>query len=333
MFVCSNFDELTPELFLPVLETALNCELKGFASAFHSYINRVYEIQTGGDEKLVVKFYRPGRWSADAILDEHDYLWECADSGVSVVPPYELADGSTLGWFGEIPFAVFPKKRGRDVAFESAEELKRVGTLVARLHAVGGRRTAEFRFVLSPDSLIDSVIGRLCEGAFPHESLFRRFTEICDEIAEISAGAFPRGASFLRLHGDLHRANILQRPDEGLILIDFDDMLTGPPVQDLWMLLPDSPSRCPEEMRAILDGYTLFREFDESSFGAVECLRAMRMLYFLSWCAMQRNDLRFTETFPDWGSERFWRAEFADLTRQIPNMKEEIRFWSRPVWL
>ena len=333
MMINSDFDDLTPALFLPVLETALNCELKGLTSAFHSYINRVYEIQTAGEERLVVKFYRPGRWNAEAILEEHDYLWECADSDVSVVPPYELSDGSTLGWFGAIPFAVFPKKRGRDVSFESAEDLKRVGTLAARLHMVGGRRPAVERLVLEPFSMIDSVVGRLSEGCFPHEFLFRRFTDLCGEIAEISAGAFPPGDSFLRLHGDLHRANILQRPGEGLILIDFDDMLTGPPVQDLWMLLPDSPSRCPEETRAILDGYTLFREFDESAFGIVECLRALRMLYFLSWCAMQRNDLRFAETFPDWGTERFWRAEFADLERQIPNMKDEIRFWSRPCWL
>ena len=142
-FMCSDFDDLTPELFLPVLETALECDLKGFASAFHSYINRVYEVRTAGDgECLVVKFYRPGRWSADAILDEHDYLWECADSDVPVVPPYVLADGSTLGWLGEIPFSVFPKKRGRDVSFESPDELKQAGALVARLHAVGSRRTA-----------------------------------------------------------------------------------------------------------------------------------------------------------------------------------------------
>lgn len=184
-----------------------------------------------GGEHLVVKFYRPGRWTAEAILEEHDYLWECADSGVAVVPPYELTEGSTLGWFEEIPFAVFPKRRGRDVSFESAEDLKQVGTLVSRLHMTGARHAAENRLVLEPFSMIESVIGRLADGCFPHEVLFRRFTEICDEIAEISAGAFPAEDSFLRLHGDLHRANILQRPDEGLILIDFDDMLNGPPVR------------------------------------------------------------------------------------------------------
>ena len=332
--VSDGFDSLTPEAFLPVLESALECELTGYAAAFHSYINRVYEIRTTGEECLVVKFYRPLRWSAEAILEEHDYLWECADAGIAVVPPYELASGSTLGFWEDIPFAVFPKKRGRDASFESPEELKQAGTLVGRLHMTGGARRAEHRMILSPDSLIGSVVERLEAGeAFPHESLSRRFRELCGEIAEIASETFPAADTFLRLHGDLHRANLLNRPGEGLLLIDFDDMLNGPPVQDLWMLLPDAPSRCPEETAALLEGYSLFREFDESSFGVVESLRAMRMLYFLSWCAMQRSDLRFSETFPDWGTERFWRAEFADLARQIPAMREEIRFWSRPVWL
>ena len=142
------FEDLTPERFLPVLEKALDCELKGFASAFHSYINRVYEIQTIRGESLVVKFYRPGRWSTDALLDEHDYLWECSDAGLPVVPPYELSSGSTLGEMGEIRFAVFPKKRGRDSAFDSPEELEQAGRLIGRLHCIGARRKAEFRLTL-----------------------------------------------------------------------------------------------------------------------------------------------------------------------------------------
>ena len=51
------------------------------------------------------------------------------------------------------------------------------------------------------------------------------------------------------------------------------------------------------------------------------------MLYFLSWVAMQRDDPHFSETFPSWGSEAYWRNEFADLRRQIPRMEDEIRFW------
>lgn len=325
------FEKLTPERFLPALEEALSCELSGFASAFHSYINRVYELRTTGGEPLVVKFYRPGRWSADALQDEHDYLWECSDSGLPVVPPYELATGSTLGEFDGIYFAVFPKKRGRDVAFDSPEELEQAGRLIGRLHAVGARRVAEYRLTLEPGKMIGSVIERLADSAFSGRRQFEEFVGLCNEIADIACPVFPDASTFLRLHGDLHRANILSRPDEGLILIDFDDMLNGPPVQDLWLLLPDVPSHCPEEAEALARGYNMFMEFSESGYAVTECLRMLRMLYFLSWVAMQRNDPQFSATFPGWGGEAFWRSEFADLRRQIPSMKEEIRFWKRNI--
>ncbi len=321
------FEQLTPERFLPVLEEALSCELKGFSAAFHSYINRVYEIQTCGGDSLVVKFYRPGRWSADALLDEHDYLWECEDSGIPVVPPYELANGLTLGEFENIFFAVFPKKRGRDTAFDTAEELEQAGRLIGRLHAIGARRHAENRLTLEPEQMIGSVIERLADSAFPGRRQFEEFIDICNEIADIACPEFPDESGFLRLHGDLHRANILNRPGDGLILIDFDDMLNGPAVQDLWLLLPDVPSHCPEEAEAIARGYNMFMNFSESDFALAECLRTMRMLYFLSWVAMQRNDPQFSTTFPEWGTENYWRTEFADLRKQIHEMKEEIRFW------
>ena len=321
------FEDLTPERFLPVLEKALDCELKGFASAFHSYINRVYEIQTIRGESLVVKFYRPGRWSTDALLDEHDYLWECSDAGLPVVPPFELSSGSTLGEMGEIRFAVFPGTGGGDSAFDWPEELEQAGRLIGRLHCIGARRKAEFRLTLEPEQMIGSVIERLADSAFPGRRCFEEFVDLCNEIADIACPEFSSADSFLRLHGDLHRANILNRPDEGWILIDFDDMLNGPAIQDLWLLLPDIPSRCPEEAEAIARGYNLFREFRESEFALTECLRTLRMLYFLSWVAMQRDDPHFSETFPSWGSEAYWRNEFADLRRQIPRMEEEIRFW------
>lgn len=44
----------------------------------------------------MVKFYRPGRWSQEAILDEHRFLLDCAQSDMPVVPPLQDADGDTL---------------------------------------------------------------------------------------------------------------------------------------------------------------------------------------------------------------------------------------------
>ena len=121
----------------------------------------------------------------------------------------------------------------------------------------------------------------------------------------------------IRLHGDCHKGNVLERPGEGLMLIDFDDMLTGPPVQDLWLLLPGPVEECTRELELLLRGYESLREFDRSSLDQIELLRAMRMIYFLDWCARQRHDRNFRERHPEWGSDSFWRGEIASLAGQL----------------
>ena len=129
-------------------------------------------------------------------------------------------------------------------------------------------------------------------------------------------GAEFRAGETIRLHGDCHKGNILERPDEGLMMIDFDDMLSGPPVQDLWLLLPGTTESCRAELELLLRGYESIREFDRGSLRLIEPLRAMRMIYFLDWCARQKGDFNFQERYPDWGSDRFWRRECAALREQ-----------------
>lgn len=100
------------------------------------------------------------------------------------------------------------------------------------------------------------------------------------------------------------------------MLIDFDDMLTGPPVQDLWLLLPGPAGSCEAELRELLAGYESIRGFDRGSLAQIELLRAMRMIYFLDWCAKQRSDYNFRDRYPEWGSDAFWRREIAALEEQ-----------------
>jgi Ser/Thr protein kinase RdoA (MazF antagonist) len=127
---------------------------------------------------------------------------------------------------------------------------------------------------------------------------------------------------FLRIHGDLHRGNLIFRPDEGIMVIDFDDMMTAPPVQDIWMLLPDHAHLCHREINLVLDGYEQFREFDYRSLKLIEPLRIMRIIYFLAWCARQSGDNQFRRNFPDWGTENFWRKEIDDLSHQLEIINE-----------
>ena len=108
------------------------------------------------------------------------------------------------------------------------------------------------------------------------------------------------------------------------MVIDFDDMMVGPPVQDLWLLLPDRADRCQAELTLLLQGYEQFRDFDDRTCRLIEPLRAMRIIYFLSWCSRQVNDFKFRTNHPDWGTDAFWRREVADLTVQLQVIQEHL---------
>jgi Ser/Thr protein kinase RdoA (MazF antagonist) len=118
--------------------------------------------------------------------------------------------------------------------------------------------------------------------------------------------------------------NFLHRPGEGIMVIDFDDMLTGPPIQDLWLLLPDHAVKCRREIQLLLQGYEQFREFDDRTLKLIEPLRAMRIIYFLAWCSRQSSDYKFRTLFPDWGNEIFWQTEIKDLEQQLAVIKKDI---------
>jgi Ser/Thr protein kinase RdoA (MazF antagonist) len=136
------------------------------------------------------------------------------------------------------------------------------------------------------------------------------------QFIEASAPLFD-GLERIRIHGDCHRGNILDRLEQGLLLIDFDDMAMGPPVQDLWLLLPDRATKSSHEIGLFLSGYERFRKFDRAGLRCIEPLRAMRMIYFLSWCSRQVGDFQFKRNFPDWGNDTFWQREINDLREQV----------------
>ncbi len=315
-----DFAELTPDVLLDAVETATGCRLTGFAQPHTSYINRVYELQTSGGERLIAKFYRPGRWTREAVVEEHAFTLELAEEEIPVVPPQPLRDGSTLGEVEGILFAVFPKRWGRSFEPTEPEDWRRLGRIMGRVHTVGSRTAAPHRVVMHPAHSTTADVARLRE-VLPLSCR----TPFLEAAVGILDAILPRfaDAELQRIHGDCHRQNILERPDEGLMLIDFDDMATGPIVQDLWMLLPDRPERARAEIDLIIEGYETFREFDDRQLRLIEPLRAMRMLYFLAWCSRQTGDPSFARRFPDWGSDAFWRQQTADLREQLDILRRE----------
>jgi Ser/Thr protein kinase RdoA (MazF antagonist) len=319
-----HFAQLTPNRFLPALEEAIGTELTALARPLPSYINRVYDLQARDGTPYVAKFYRPGRWPRQAIVDEHTFMADCAEVDIPVVCPLTLQTGGTLGQLDTILFAVFPKRSGRHYDVESEESWQRVGTLLGRVHNAGRKRNAPARLTLTPQETTARHVEQLA-GEAVVEKWRQSYKDICARIIDTVAPCF-EGLERIRIHGDFHCGNILDRPDEGLMVIDFDDMMNGPPAQDFWLLLPEHYPASEPQLRLLLRGYRQFRDIAPPVPLLIEGLRAMRMVYFTAWCNTQRDDFQFRNKYPDWGSESFWAREVQDLRTQFATMMDAMAF-------
>ena len=141
----ASFFALTPDRVLDAVEVGgLRCT--GRCLPLRAFENRVYEVELEDERRLIVKFYRPGRWSRETILDEHQFLADLAEAEVPAVAPMDLGSGSTLGEIEGIYYAAFPKVRGRSLDELDAENRRHIGRTLGRLHAVGAARPAPHRF-------------------------------------------------------------------------------------------------------------------------------------------------------------------------------------------
>ena len=323
----TGFAELTPDIVLSSVEKATNTNLTGLITPFPSYINRVYEIETDDGDRLVAKFYRPGRWTEAALKEEHDFMVDCEEKDIPVVCPVKLDRENTLGNSNGFYFSVFPKKSGRLFELNSDEDYLRAGALIGRIHSSGISRDAGHRIVLDPSSSTRQDLDELLTGNLISGNLKTDFKKVTDEILDLIIPLF-EGVKRHRIHGDCHLGNILSRPgmdgNDLLMIIDFDDMAMGPAMQDLWLLLPGSLSESRKELNLLIEGYEQFLPFDSTTVRLVEPLRAMRIIYFLAWCGRQIDDFQFRHNFPDWGTDKFWENEILDLKKQLDEIRESI---------
>lgn len=318
------FQQLNPDQVITLAEKELGEPFSNLCRPMNSYINRVYELESRAKQGFIAKFYRPGRWSPTALADEHRFLRELADHEVPVIAPLALKDGATLGCFAGVYFAIFPKKGGRFGNEFTEEQWLALGRLLGRTHAIGALSKPGDRPTIHPTHSTRQHLDFLKSGKFVPPELAERFFRTTDELlAEITPLFAER--QMVRIHGDCHASNLIYRPGESYYLIDFDDFASGPPVQDLWLLLPDLPEKSLYEIDLFLEGYETFRAFDRRTLSLIEPLRAMRFIHYQAWCAHQAEDLNGPPT-PDWGSREYWRQELSDLEDQLKRIRETRDF-------
>lgn len=319
----SDFDHLTPELAISLVEEALATRCTSLFRPLNSYINRVFELQREEGGGIIAKFYRPGRWSRSALEEEHAFLLELQETEIPVIAPLRGADGSTLFESGTLSFALFEKKGGRICDEPDPEQWRTLGRLLARMHLVGAARPASHRIVMAPDAVTTDHVRTILESGLVAPEHADAYEDVTLELIDRITPLFDREA-FIRIHGDCHRQNIIHRPGEGFYMIDFDDMAVGPAVHDLWMLLPGRVQDARHELDLLLEGYELFRPFDDTELRLVEPLRAMRFIHFTAWCARQASDSGFHRLLPDWGTPAWWRKEIDELRKQMVEIEDAL---------
>ncbi len=318
-----RFPELSPENVLTLAEKELKICCSNLCRQLSSYINRVFELQTVDGKGLIVKFYRPDRWSLKAIQDEHDFLTELHLQEIPVIPPKQLADGNTIASYNNVFFSIFPYCGGRSFDEFSEEQWLEIGRLLGRCHAVGDVHPPQDRMTLAPlHSTKNQVKYILDSGIIRYPELAAKFSRLCNDfISEISP--LFSSCNYSRIHGDCHFANIIYRPGKSFFLIDFDDMVVGPAIQDLWMLLPGPVKDSLAEIDLFLEGYETFYPFDRRTFRLVEPLRGMRFIHFIAWLTHQFLADGITPIVPGFASKEYWIVEIADLQDQLERIKQE----------
>ena len=326
------FPILIPDTILTLAEQQLNCRCQAICRQLNSYINRVFELQTEDGQGLVIKFYRPDRWSKKGIEEADQFVLELQRQEIPVVAPMILSSGGSLATYQskeededenkEVLFSIFPRMGGRFLDEFSEDQWLEIGRLLGRMHQIGATQKAESRNTLHPQQTTAAQVEFLLQGNFMAPHLLQRFKEICAELIGLITPMFEDTES-IRLHGDCHFANMIHRPDESFFLIDFDDMVNGPPVQDMWMLLPSYRLESSIEIELFMEGYETFRRFDHKSLRLIEPLRAMRYIHYAAWCAQQSHDPGFALQNPEWGSELYWQEEINDLVKQVQRIRQE----------
>nr|WP_320012479.1 serine/threonine protein kinase [uncultured Desulfobulbus sp.] len=310
------FQGLVPERILEIVESEMDLTCSNLCRSYNSYINRVYEIADTDGNGMVVKFYRPGRWSAAALQDEHDFLLELAAEEIPVLPPLSLGGGRTLGQIEGMYFALFAKKGGRLIDEFDDELWLALGRLLGRMHLVGQQKTPRDRVHMHPAHSTAAQVAYILECGLLPADMVARYSALTNRLIALISPLFD-GREMIRIHGDCHSGNLIHRPGDSLYVLDFDDMVVGPPVQDIWMLLPGPPEQLRGELNLFIEGYETFRPFDFASLQLIEPLRAMRFIHYCAWCAHQVVEDGETGVIADFASRSYWQKELDDLEDQI----------------
>lgn len=311
---------LDPDTVIQAIES-VGLECDGRLLALNSYENRVYQVGIEDSLPLVSKFYRPGRWSDEQILEEHEFSLEIAAAEIALIPPLKI-NGQTLHEHDGFRFALFERRGGHAPELDQKDTRVWLGRLLGRIHAIGAASDFSTRPQLTIESFGHQPVKALLEGQWLPPHLETAFSSLSADLLISIEAAYERAGEFtnIRLHGDCHPGNILWR--DGPLFVDLDDCRSGPAIQDLWMLLSGESHEMAAQMKDVLEGYSQFHHLNRRELGLIEALRTLRMLHHAAWLAKRWQDPAFPIAFPWFGEPRYWEDLILSLREQLGRMHE-----------
>ena len=315
------FETLTPDFLMQAIESqGYLCD--GRNLALNSYENRVYQIGIEDEKPIIAKFYRPGRWSDQQILEEHAFSYELEEHELPVVTPLKNPQGESLLHYQDFSIALFERKGGRAPELDYQENLTILGRLLARMHLIGAREKFQHRPYLNIQSYgYDSV--RLISEHFIPADLKEAYDTLCRDLLLQMEENIQRVGSVqnIRVHGDCHAGNMLWR-DNLPHFVDFDDARMAPAIQDIWMLLSGDREQQSLQLKKIMMGYLEFNDFNFSELQLVEVYRTLRIMHYSAWLSRRWQDPAFPHSFPWFNTVRYWEEHILELREQLSALQQ-----------
>lgn len=316
------FSRLTPDLVLSAAES-LGFEADARIFALNSYENRVYQVGLTSGDSIILKFYRPDRWTEDQILEEHHFAQELDLMEIPVIAPQEINNTGTIQNYEGFQIAMFPLFVGRPPALDNLDDLLIMGRFIGRIHAVGSTRNFLHRLQLSIERF--AVFSRefLLSNNFIPSDLIEAYDSLSSDIISRLEQRFAEHGelNLLRIHGDCHSGNILCK-DDIPHFVDFDDSIMGPAIQDLWMMLSGERDQRQAQLLELIEGYNEFHDFRASELFLIESLRALRIMNYSAWLARRWKDPAFPLSFPWFNTQRYWSEHILELREQLAALDE-----------
>lgn len=324
------FNELSPDSILNVAEAA-GLQVTGKILSLNSLENRVIEIELSKNREtetsaesanqIVVKFYRPGRWTKEQILEEHSFLLGLASYEIPVIAPIVI-NNTSLFYDDKLAlfYAFFPKILGRLKDEYNKEEAEQAGRLIGRIHNIGKLQKFLHRLTFSPETMIKGNLDYFRNQPAVEFDTFKYYLDVYEQFLPHFVARF-QNINLQRVHGDFHRGNIIWT-SSGPYILDFDDSVTGPIEQDMWLLIPGIDHESVELRESFLDEYRTMTGTEIIQKSIFEWLRCMRTFHFNAWISRRIEDQSFARMFPYFKQQSYWDQQYLDARQSLPSLLE-----------